>query len=122
MDAITPELQRLADDLQRDPTQIYAYVRNMIVYEHYYGAKKGAMLTWLEGSGNDFDQAALLVALLRAAGYPAQYRAGHQRIPYADTVNGNDLVQWLGLAPQALTHLTWSEALAQHGWSQRVYS
>ncbi len=35
----------------------------------YFGSKKGAQLTLLEKSGNDFDQAALLVALLRAQGY-----------------------------------------------------
>ena len=82
VDAITPAIQALAAGLGHDPVQIYAYVKNHITYEHYYGAKKGAALTLFEGSGNDFDHCALLVALLRAAGYSPQYRIGAQWIAY----------------------------------------
>ena len=63
-----------------------------------------------------FDQCALLVALLRAAGDSPQYRYGLQGVVYYDA-NGNDLVQWLGLSPTALAHLSWSQALAQYNVS-----
>ena len=46
-----PEIQALAAGLHHDPVQIYAYVKNHIAHEYYYGAKKGAVLTLLEGSG-----------------------------------------------------------------------
>jgi hypothetical protein len=65
---ITPEITALAANLENDPKRIYDYVHNYIRYVHYFGSKKGALLTLLEGSGNDFDQCALLTALLRAAG------------------------------------------------------
>jgi hypothetical protein len=51
----------------------------------YFGSKKGAALTLLEKSGNDFDQSALLVALLRAAGYNnVGYQFGWMWLPYDD--------------------------------------
>jgi len=68
---VTPEIQALADGLLRDPLRIFNWVRNNIRYSPYFGAKKGAQLTFLERSGNDLDTCALLVALLHAAGYDA---------------------------------------------------
>ena len=56
----------------RDPVSIYAYVRNTIAYEPYYGSRKGALLTLWERSGNDADIASLLIALLHASGYAAR--------------------------------------------------
>ena len=55
-------------------------------------------MTLLEQSGNDFDQCALLVALLRAAGYTdTGYQFGLMQIPY-DSSDHNDLHHWLGLS------------------------
>ena len=68
-EAVTPQIQALAQGLQNDPAKIFNYVHDHIRYVHYFGSKKGAQLTLLEKSGNDFDQSALLTALLNAAGY-----------------------------------------------------
>src|SRR5258708_27480903 len=94
----TPEIQALARGLENDPTRIYWYVHDYIKYVLYFGSKKGAQLTLLDKGGNDFDQCALLVSLLRAAGYSAQYQFGWMGIPY-DATDGteNDLHHWLGL-------------------------
>jgi RHS repeat-associated protein len=95
----TPEIQALADGLQDDPLKIYNYVHDHIRYVLYFGSKKGAQLTLLEKSGNDFDQCALLVALLRAAGYlNTGYQFGWMIMPY-DNPDGShrDLHHWLGL-------------------------
>lgn len=54
---LTPELVELARALQHDPKLIFDYMRNHIDYVPYYGSLKGAMLTYLDSSGNDFDQA-----------------------------------------------------------------
>ena len=89
-DIISPEIQELARGLQNDPVQIFEYCYNYIDYEHYWGSKKGATLTLLEGSGNSFDTAALMVSLLRAAGYSAQYRYGSIELTDAQ------LAGWLG--------------------------
>ncbi|PWU12227.1 MAG: hypothetical protein C5B50_21880 [Verrucomicrobia bacterium] len=97
-EAITPQIQALADGLMRDPTQIFNYVHDQIRFVLYFGAKKGAQLTLLEKSGNDFDQSALLVALLRAAGYTnVGYKFGWMPIPYDHVdqyTNYYDLHHW----------------------------
>ncbi len=96
-EAITPQIQALADGLQDDPVQIFDYVHDHIKFVLYFGAKKGAALTLLEKSGNDFDQSALLVALLSAAGYSNNvlYQFGWQEIPYDDPYGNNyDLHHW----------------------------
>jgi len=121
-EAITPEIQALARGLENNPVRIYNYVHDYISHVLYFGSKKGAQLTLLEKSGNDFDQCALLVALLRSAGYSPQYQFGWQGIPYAAT-NGteNDLQHWLGLN---LTNTTWSSKsnyLAGLFWRNRGY-
>ena len=86
---------QLAEALENDPLRIYQFVRNSFEYVPYYGALKGPQLTLLERSGNDFDQAALLVELLRAAGYIANYQYGTMSIPLS-AANGMDLANWLG--------------------------
>src|SRR6185436_10902928 len=52
------------------------FVHTQVTPQLYYGSKKGAAQTLAELSGNDFDQASLLIALLRAAGHPARYEYG----------------------------------------------
>jgi hypothetical protein len=98
----TPEIVSLAANLQNDPRRIFDYVHNNIKYVHYFGAKKGALLTMLEGSGNDFDQCALFTALIRAAStnsgnsYAVHYQFGLMQMPYSAS-SSNDLQHWLGL-------------------------
>ena len=87
----TPEIVELARGLMNDPKLIYDYVHNNIDYVPYYGSLKGATLTLLDGSGNDFDQASLMIALLRASGYTAQYVYGTMTIP------GSQLANWGGV-------------------------
>ncbi|MDD5243710.1 MAG: DUF6531 domain-containing protein [Syntrophorhabdaceae bacterium] len=72
----SPEIQELASSLRHDPKLIYNYVKQHIDYLPYFGSLKGATLTYLDGSGNDFDQASLMIALLRASGYSARYVYG----------------------------------------------
>jgi hypothetical protein len=97
-EAITPDIQALANGLQDDPVKIFKYVHDHIKFVLYYGSMKGAELTLLEQSGNDFDECALLSALLQAAGYSPGYQFSLLEMPYSAT-NGtqNDLQHWLGL-------------------------
>lgn len=99
-DEITPEIASLARGLRYNPTQIYAFVRNRIDFVPYYGCKKGAHMTLMEMSGNDMDQSALLVALLRASGYAPTYRSG----PVAFFPNQH--VLWNGISPNPFPTLT----------------
>lgn len=89
-----PEIATLARGLKYDPKRIYDYVHNRIDYVPYFGALKGPVLTYLDGCGNDFDQAALFVELLRASGYSAQYVYGQMTIPGAEMAN------WFGTSQE----------------------
>lgn len=95
--AFTPEIQALAAELNHDPVEIYAFVRNSISFEPYYGSRKGALLTYWERSGNDMDTASLLIALLRASGYYARYVQGTVAVDEATAMN------WVGGAPDLVT-------------------
>jgi len=94
-----PEITELARGLQNDPALIYAYVLNYIDYVPYYGHLRSAMLTLLERSGNDFDQAELLIALLRAAGYTAVFVHGTMTIPTMNAVDQRDMQHWMDVGP-----------------------
>lgn len=93
----TPEIAALARSLKNDPRLIYEYVRNNVDYAPYFGSLKGATLTAIEGSGNDFDQASLMISLLRASGYTAQYVYGTMTIPAGGDPNQKDMQHWLGV-------------------------
>lgn len=71
--AITPEMRDIAASLNNNPVAIANYVRNLITYEPYYGAKKGSRGCLVEKTCNDVDASSLLIALLRAAEIPARY-------------------------------------------------
>lgn len=77
---VSPEIKELARALRHDPKLIYNYVKQHIDYLPYFGSLKGATLAYLDGSGNDFDQASLMIALLRASGYNARYVYGTMTI------------------------------------------
>lgn len=83
---VTPpaSIAELARALKYDVNLIYEYVYTNIEYSPTYGLKKGALGTLLDGVGNDFDQSALLVALLRQSGYTANYQYGQKRFYPAD--------------------------------------
>ena len=124
-ETITPEITALARNLENSPTRIYDYVHNYIQYVHYFGSRKGALMTLLEGSGNDFDQCALLASLLRAASanlgknWKVTYQFGIMPIPYQDPNNaGADLEHWLGLS---ISSGTWADRANQVGiFNQRA--
>ncbi|MBZ0154619.1 MAG: DUF6531 domain-containing protein, partial [Alphaproteobacteria bacterium] len=92
-----PELEELARALEYNPLLIYDYVHNNIDYIPYYGSHKGAMLTYLDGTGNDADQASLMIALLKISGYNAWYYSGEMTIP------GAVLTNWLGVIPAGVS-------------------
>ncbi len=122
-EAITPDIQALADNLQDNWSNIFYYVNSNIRYSLYYGSKKGAELTLLEKSGNDFDQCALTVALLNAAGYAnVNYQFGWEGVPYDDPSGHNhDLHHWLGLG-FSNTNWLYTSNYVSHLFSRRFYS
>ncbi len=81
----------LALALHKLPLAIYEYVLNNFEYQPYAGAKKGPQAMLETRAGNDWDQAALLAALLNEAGIATQYVSGKIEAPI-ETV-----MQWLGV-------------------------
>lgn len=88
---VSSSIQSLVEGLDNDPLLIFEYVHQQIDYVPYFGSMKSATATHLAGRGNDADQASLLIALLRAAGFTANYRTGDVTYAIADLAN------WLGV-------------------------
>jgi len=73
---ISTEIATFAQSLGWNPVSMYEWVKNNVETEWYWGCMKGAEETLRQRSGNDCDQAALLLALLRASGFPSRYVRG----------------------------------------------
>ncbi|MFX4260918.1 transglutaminase domain-containing protein [Pelotomaculum propionicicum] len=101
----TPDIIEMADSLSSNPVEIYESVRNNITFEPYYGSRKGATGTLQQSSGNDFDQASLLIALLRYKNIPARYVTGTVEIPV------DRVMSWTGTE----THAAAVQALGSMG-------
>lgn len=87
----TQDITTLTAQLEHNPIKMYEWVKNNIVYEPYYGSRKGANETLWEKGGNDFDQASLSIALFRNSGIPARYVYGVVEIPIDKAMN------WVGV-------------------------
>lgn len=77
---------------------LYNYVRDNIVYDYYYDTHKGAVGTLLDKSGNCVDQAHLLNAMYRTAGFKARYV--HGTCDFSDGQYGH----------------VWTQVLVDHTW------
>ena len=87
---VTPEIQALAAQLDGDPLKIYNWVHDNVRFVPTYGSVQGSRMTLEARSGNAFDTASLLVALLRASNVPARYVIGTVQVPVATVRN------WIG--------------------------
>ena len=84
-------IAELARSLKNDPDLIYEYVVNNIEYYPIWGVQKGPIGTLLDNKGTAFDQASLMVALLRQAGYSASYLKGGIKL------TAQQIRDWLGI-------------------------
>jgi RHS repeat-associated protein len=111
--ATDPDIVSLAASLGNNSLKIFNYVRNKIRYEHYYGLKKGAVMTLVEGSGNDYDQCALLKALLVAAGETNISLVSRPQAIYLVGNDGKNTTDWLGLAEEPYPGQTYLQAFGK---------
>ncbi len=91
VDITDPDIQALAEKLGHSPLKIYAWIKNNIEFQPYFGSLKGALGTLKSGSGNATDQASLLIALMRVSGIPARYVLGEITLP-----EEAPLLDWIG--------------------------
>lgn len=87
---VTPAIRAKAQELGNDPLTIYLWVRNNVRFTPTYGSIQGSQDTLDKLSGNAFDTASLLIALLRAANVPARYAYGTIDVPVDQAMN------WVG--------------------------
>ncbi len=84
---LTPEIRAKALELEYKPVKIYEWVRNNVEYVPTWGSIQGAHMTLLTKQGNAFDNASLLIALLRASGIHARYVTGTLELPIEKVMN-----------------------------------
>ena len=94
---VPPEIVELARALKNDPDLIYQYVHDNIEFSPLFGLLKGPLGTLVDGRGNSFDQASLLVALLNQASLanPAISNVGYE-FGQLNLTNAQ-LQSWLGV-------------------------
>lgn len=85
------EVQELARALKRDPDLIYEHIRNNMTTVWSYGLTKGAEGVIIDRAGTAFDQAHLMVELLRESGFTASYKLG------TITLSGTQFQTWSGI-------------------------
>jgi hypothetical protein len=98
-DPLDPYIVKQAALLGNKDDQIFAFVRDHIAFEAYRDSVRGARGTLWAMAGNTLDKASLLIALLGASGYTAQYE--HANI--YGTPFQNTLV--MGMFPTAGTYV-----------------
>lgn len=81
----------LARALRNNPDLIYEYVRNNVAYYPIWGRQKGSVGTILDNQGTAFDQAWLMVELLRQSGYTANVVMGRVNL------SAVQVKDWLGI-------------------------
>ena len=106
---LSTEVRQLGADLGHDYIKIYNYVRQNIKLQYYAGAQKGSDATLRSHAGNDIDQAALLMGLLRVSNVPARFVHGVIRQPIDEAMialgisNANEVLEALNRAGIAYT-------------------
>ncbi len=89
--SVRPEIVELARALKNNVDLIYQYAHDNVDVNWMYGLQKGALGTLIDKSGTPFDQADLMVKLLRQSGYTAKFVSGTIQL------SGAQFYQWTGI-------------------------
>jgi len=98
----TADIKQKATDLGNNPVAIFNWVHDNVAFFPSYGSAQGAQDTFDKLSGNAFDQASLLIALLRSSGIPARYVYGTVNLPVDKVMNWVGGAQTVNVAQQIL--------------------
>jgi RHS repeat-associated protein len=88
--SLTSNITELARALKHDVDLIFECVHNNIEWLPTFGTQKGATGALIDGFGNSFDQADLMISLLRESGYTADFQIGELELSEVDAA------AWLG--------------------------
>lgn len=87
------DIAELARALKNDVDLIWQFVHDNVEFLPTFGSQKGAWGCLIDGMGNSFDLSDLMIQLLTAAGYSADYMYGELRLTQAEVSD------WLGTDP-----------------------
>lgn len=115
---LTSDIRQLAAQLNYSPARIADWIRQNIRFEPYFFAHKGSTGTLQSRGGGPFDQASLMIALLRASNIPARYVLGDV-IVQDDAPAGADarIAKWFGVQNYAAAN----QLLAQGNFPNTGY-
>jgi RHS repeat-associated protein len=85
-----PDLDEQARALKNNVDEIYKFVLENIEFIPIHGSQKGALGCLIDGMGGSFDQAELMIELLRRSGYTANFQYGELELTLAEAS------AWLG--------------------------
>ena len=88
---VSGAILRKASELDHDYIRILDFVRREVRMSWYAGGMQGGEYTLKTRQGNDVDQAALLIGLLRASNVPARFVTGVAEVPIAS------VREWMGV-------------------------
>jgi RHS repeat-associated protein len=99
------EIQELARALRYDPGLMYKFMHDYIHYDLMWGDVKGPYMTWMDRSGNGFDQASLMIALLKeAAEHGTKYIITDPNYVVGEIeLSATQACEWLDIANDAET-------------------
>ncbi|UCF04059.1 MAG: hypothetical protein JSV33_08880 [bacterium] len=97
------EIQQLARGLKYDPGLMYKFVHDYIKFDLIWGDLKGPYMTWMDRSGNGFDQASLMIALLEEAeDHCTEYTVADPNYVVGEIqLTETQAFDWLGLVDDA---------------------
>ncbi|MFC1636012.1 DUF6531 domain-containing protein, partial [Planctomycetota bacterium] len=97
------EIEELARALKYDPGLMYKFVHDYIKFELYWGDLKGPYMTWMDRSGNGYDQASLMIALLKeAVVHCTEYTVTNPKYVVGEIkITDTEAFKWLGLVDDA---------------------
>ncbi|WP_417452152.1 RHS repeat domain-containing protein, partial [Kordiimonas sp.] len=107
---VAVEIQALAAALRYDPDLIYAYVKNRIEITPLFGLQKGALGAYLDGHGTAFDQAQLMLDLLKACVGKGTEVTEPKFVIGTLTLDGTEFEDWLGVSDAAETSVFLGQA------------
>ena len=95
--AAPESISEMARALKNDVDLIFNFVHDNIEFIPTFGSQKGALGTLIDGFGNAFDQAELMIALLRESGaYTCSFQFGEIQLTQAQAA------AWLGSDPGSI--------------------
>lgn len=125
--SLTVEMANMANTLST-PINIYNYVINDCYNEFYPNSRKGAIGTFEQHGGNDYDISSLFIAMVRYLNYDASYVSGEITINIEQALNytgADDVESALKIIqmrdPEAVYNETNSIVSFKHIWVKLIY-